>query len=51
MTTALDRLPRGSTAISDFSEHIENAIERGWVYGTLSSVRRRCAPAICSSAC
>ncbi|MBQ0946261.1 type VI secretion system ATPase TssH [Ideonella sp. 4Y16] len=35
ITTALDRLPRGSTAISDFSEHIENAIERGWVYGTL----------------
>ncbi|MBT9459298.1 MAG: type VI secretion system ATPase TssH [Burkholderiaceae bacterium] len=35
MTTALDRLPRGSTAISDFSEHIENAIERAWVYATL----------------
>lgn len=35
MTAALDRLPRGSTAISDFSEHIEMAIERGWVYGTL----------------
>ncbi|HYR24486.1 MAG TPA: AAA family ATPase, partial [Aquabacterium sp.] len=35
VTTALDRLPRGSTAISDFSEQIEMAIERGWVYGTL----------------
>jgi type VI secretion system protein VasG len=35
MTTALDRLPRGSTAISDFSELIENAIERAWVYATL----------------
>lgn len=35
LTTALDRLPRGSTAISDFSEHIENAIERAWVYATL----------------
>ena len=35
ITTSLDRLPRGSTAISDFSEHIENAIERAWVYGTL----------------
>ncbi|MDB6001312.1 MAG: clpV1, partial [Rhizobacter sp.] len=35
VTTALDRLPRGSTAISDFSEQIEAAIERGWVYGTL----------------
>ncbi|TAK77994.1 MAG: type VI secretion system ATPase TssH [Aquabacterium sp.] len=35
VTAALDRLPRGSTAISDFSEQIEHAIERGWVYGTL----------------
>ena len=35
MTAALDRLPRGSTAISDFSELIENAIERAWVYATL----------------
>ena len=35
ITTALDRLPRGSTAISDFSEHIEDSIERAWVYGTL----------------
>ena len=35
VTSALDKLPRGSTAISDFSEQIESAIERGWVYGTL----------------
>jgi type VI secretion system protein VasG len=35
MTSALDRLPRGSTSISDLSPHIENAVERGWVYGTL----------------
>jgi type VI secretion system protein VasG len=35
ITTALDRLPRGSTAISDFSENIEHAIERAWVYATL----------------
>ena len=35
LTSALDRLPRGSTAISDFSELIENAIERAWVYATL----------------
>jgi type VI secretion system protein VasG len=32
---ALDRLPRGATAISDFSEQIESSIERGWVYATL----------------
>jgi type VI secretion system protein VasG len=35
MTQALDRLPRGATAISDFSPHIENAIERAWTYATL----------------
>jgi type VI secretion system protein VasG len=35
LTAALDRLPRGATAISDFSPHIENAIERAWTYATL----------------
>ncbi len=35
LTKALDNLPRGATAISDLSEHIENAVERAWVYGTL----------------
>ena len=35
LTTALDRLPRGASAISDLSEHIEHAVERAWVYGTL----------------
>ena len=35
ITTALDRLPRGSTAIIDFSEHIEAGIKHGWLYGTL----------------
>ncbi|RTL36831.1 MAG: type VI secretion system ATPase TssH [Burkholderiales bacterium] len=35
VTTALDRLPRGSTSISDFSEHITHAIQQGWVYATL----------------
>jgi type VI secretion system protein VasG len=32
---ALDRLPRGATSISDLSEHVERAVERGWVYATL----------------
>ncbi|HEV2331443.1 MAG TPA: type VI secretion system ATPase TssH [Verrucomicrobiae bacterium] len=32
---ALDRLPRGATAIADFSPDIPDAIERAWVYGTL----------------
>lgn len=35
MTVALDKLPRGATSISDLSSHIEEAVERGWVYGTL----------------
>ncbi|MBN2574079.1 MAG: type VI secretion system ATPase TssH [Deltaproteobacteria bacterium] len=35
MTAALDQLPRGATSISDLSPHIENSVERGWVYGTL----------------
>ncbi|MFI3187710.1 MAG: type VI secretion system ATPase TssH [Methylococcaceae bacterium] len=34
-TDALDRLPRGSSSISDLSQHIEDAVERGWVFGTL----------------
>jgi type VI secretion system protein VasG len=35
LTAALDRLPRGATSISDIAETIADAIERGWVYGTL----------------
>jgi type VI secretion system protein VasG len=35
VTRAIDRLPRGATAISDLSPHIEDSIERAWVYGTL----------------
>ena len=35
ITAALDRLPRGSTAISDLSDQVELIVERGWVYGSL----------------
>ena len=35
VVAALDRLPRGSTSISDLSSHLENSVERGWVYGSL----------------
>ena len=35
ITAALDRLPRGATSISDISDNITNAVERGWVYGSL----------------
>ena len=34
-TDSLDRLPRGSTSISDLSSHVEEAVERAWVYATL----------------
>ncbi|HNB46450.1 MAG TPA: AAA family ATPase, partial [Burkholderiaceae bacterium] len=35
LTRSLDRLPRGATSISDLSTFVENAVERGWVYGSL----------------
>ena len=35
LTTALDRLPRGSSSVSDISQFIDTAVERGWVYATL----------------
>lgn len=38
---ALDRLPRGATSISDLSAHIEEAVERGWVYASLMLDTRR----------
>ncbi len=31
----LDRLPRGATSVSDLSAHVEESVERGWVYGSL----------------
>ncbi len=35
ITGALDALPRGSSSITDLSSHVEEATERGWLYGTL----------------
>jgi type VI secretion system protein VasG len=35
VTSALDKLPRGATSISDFAPQIEDAIERAWVFATL----------------
>src|ERR1700750_1499421 len=35
VVAALDSLPRGATAISDFSPQIEEAIEKGWLYASL----------------
>jgi type VI secretion system protein VasG len=35
VTEALDALPRGSSSITDLSSQVEEATERGWLYGTL----------------
>lgn len=35
VTDALERLPRGSTSITDLSSNVEEAVERGWVCATL----------------
>jgi type VI secretion system protein VasG len=35
ITESLDRLPRGASSISDFSRHIEEGVERSWVWATL----------------
>jgi len=34
-TASLDRLPAGSSSISDFSSHVEEAVEQGWLYASL----------------
>ena len=35
LIATLDRLPRGATAISDFSPQIESALQQAYLYGTL----------------
>lgn len=35
LVATLDRLPRGATAISDFSPHIETALQQAYLHGTL----------------
>lgn len=35
LTDTLDRLPRGATSISDLSSHIEDLVERAWIWATL----------------
>ena len=35
MTRALDMLPRGASTISDLSDHLMDAMERGWVQTTI----------------
>ena len=36
IVAALDALPRGASSVSDLSEHIDSAVERAWVYGSLT---------------
>jgi type VI secretion system protein VasG len=36
MARSLATLPAGASSISDFSHHIETAIERAWVFATLT---------------
>jgi type VI secretion system protein VasG len=35
IVAALDALPRGASAVSDFSPQIEEAVEKGWLYASL----------------
>ncbi|MEK2604283.1 type VI secretion system ATPase TssH [Burkholderia arboris] len=35
LVAALDKLPRGAGSVSDLSVHIDDAVERAWVYATL----------------
>ncbi|MBL9193447.1 MAG: type VI secretion system ATPase TssH [Opitutaceae bacterium] len=35
VVASLDKLPRGATSITDFSPHLEESVERAWVYGSL----------------
>ncbi len=35
ITQSLDALPRGATSVSDLSAHLEDAMERAWVWGSL----------------
>jgi type VI secretion system protein VasG len=34
-TESLDKLPRGASSITDLSSHLEESVERAWVYGSL----------------
>jgi len=35
LTRSLDRLPRGASSVTDLSAHVEDLVERAWVYGSL----------------
>ncbi len=35
LTDALERLPRGGASVTDLSAHVEEAVERGWLYASL----------------
>lgn len=35
VTSALDKLPRGATSITDFSPHLEELVQQAWLYSSL----------------
>jgi type VI secretion system protein VasG len=35
LTDSLDGLPKGATSVSDLSVHVEDSVERAWVYASL----------------
>jgi type VI secretion system protein VasG len=35
LVAALDKLPRGASSVSDLSNHVEEAVEKGWLYASL----------------
>ena len=36
LTQALERLPRGSTSVQDLSPRVDEAVERAWIYASVS---------------
>ena len=36
LTHALERLPRGSTSVQDLSPRVDEAVERAWIYASVS---------------
>ena len=35
LTASLDKLPRGASSVTDLSSHVEETVERAWVWATL----------------
>src|ERR1041385_7267696 len=44
LTAALDRLPRGSTSLTDLSSHLDQTMEQAWMYATLGFKESKICP-------